>query len=275
MFNVAAVQMVARAKKQDNLVRALKFIELAVEKQAKLIAFPELFSTQWFPCEVNKDHFKYAETKSGETITIMKKASKKHNVLLFVPFFESYRQKFYNSCAVIDEGKLVGIYRKVHVPNIPLWEEKYYFEAGTDFPVFETSLGKVGVQICFDNFYFEGYRVLALKGAKFVVTPTASAFNTQKRWLNVISTHALLNNIFILRVNRTGEEKMQEFYGNSFLVSPDGVVANEPAGKPEGIYIASVDLDEVSKVRKIFPFLDGRKPNLYREICEGKVYDKD
>lgn len=266
MFKVAAVQMSAKQKKQDNIERALKFIKIAVEKEAKLIAFPELFATRWFPSEINKDNFALAESASGETVSIMKEESKKNNLVIFVPFFERYRNKYYNSCAVVDCGKLSGIYRKVHVPNIPLWEETYYFSSGKDFPVFDTSLGKMGVQICFDNFFPEGYRILTLKGAELIVTPTASAFSTQKRWRAVIYTHAFLNNVFILRVNRTGEEKLQEFYGNSFLISPDGVVANEPAGKPEGLYIASVDLNEIKRVRKIFPFFDVRKPELYSKI---------
>jgi len=270
MFKVAAVQMAAKDKKQENIERALKFIRVAVEKDVKLIAFPELFATKWFPCEINKDNFNLAEAASGETVSIMKEQSKKYSLVIFVPFFERYRNKYYNSCAVVDCGKLVGIYRKVHVPNIPLWEEAFYFSSGKEFPVFETSLGKMGVQICFDNFYPEGYRILTLKGAELIITPTASAFSTQKRWRAVIYTHALLNNVFILRVNRTGEEKLQEFYGNSFLISPDGVISNEPAGKPEGLYIANVDLEEVKRVRKIFPFLDGRKPKLYSEIVKGR-----
>lgn len=270
MFKVAAIQMVAREKKEENIERALKFIQLAVEKDVKLIAFPELFATKWFPSEIKEENFKLAETLSGETINIMKREAKKNKIVILVPFFERYRKKFFNSCAVIDGGALVGVYRKVHVPNIPLWEEKYYFSEGNDFPVFETSLGKIGVQICFDNFYFEGYRILALKGAELIVTPTASAFNTQKRWRTVIATHALLNNVYVLRVNRTGEEKYQEFYGNSFLVSPDGIISTEPAGKPEGLYIANVDLEEVKRVRKIFPFLMGRKPEIYTTICEDR-----
>lgn len=267
MFKVAAVQMAARETKSENIERAEKFIKLAVEKGVKLIAFPVLFTTKWFPCEINDNYFELAETASGNTVESMKKLSKEHKLVIFAPFFEKYKRRYFNSCAVLDTGKLVGVYRKVHVPNIPLWEETHYFSEGDDFPVFETSLGKVGVQICFDNFYFEGYRCLALKGAELVVTPTASAFNTQKRWRTVITSHALLNTMYILRVNRTGEEKLQEFYGNSFLVSPDGSMVSEPAGKPEGLYIANVDIEEVKRVRKIFPFLSGRRQHLYSKIC--------
>lgn len=267
MFKVAAVQMASKEDKALNLEKAEKFIKLALEKDVKLIAFPELFATKWFPCEIDDSYFQLAESLNGETVSFMKRLSKEYQLVILAPFFEKYRKRFYNSCAVLDNGKLVGVYRKVHVPTIPLWEEGYYFSHGVTFPVFETSLGKIGVQICFDNFYFEGYRILALKGAELVVTPTASAFNTQRRWRTVITTHALLNNIYILRVNRTGEEKFQEFYGNSFLVGPDGAMVVEPAGKSEGLYIASVDLEEIKRVRKIFPFLSGRKREYYIELC--------
>jgi predicted amidohydrolase len=273
MIKVAAVQMSAKKNKEENLERALKFLKLAVENKARLIAFPELFSTPWFPCEIREEYFKLAESLNGRTMSVMKKASKEHAVIIAVPFFERYRKGYYNSCAVVEAGKVVGVYRKTHIPSIPMWEEQYYFKPGKDLPVFDTSIGKIGVQICWDNFYWEGYRSLALSGAKLVITPTASAFNTQKRWKMVIATHAFLNNIFILRVNRFGKEKMQEFYGNSFLVGPDGVFIGQAAGMSEGIYLADVDMSEVAKVRKIFPFLKGRKPDLYGKVVSGRKHE--
>ncbi|MCX7769570.1 MAG: hypothetical protein N2202_00640 [Proteobacteria bacterium] len=265
-IKVSAIQMVPKEKKEDNLERAEKFINIAVERGANIISFPELFCTKWFPCEVDKSNFSLAETKDGLTIKHMKSLSKKYEVLLVVPFFEQYRKRYYNSCAVIDSGKLLGVYRKVHIPNIPLYEEKFYFSGGNHFPVFDTRYGKIGIQICWDNFFPEGYRILALKGAKLVITPTASAFKTQKRWKVVISSHALLNNIFILRVNRVGKEKFQEFYGNSFLVGPDGSFVGESLGLNEGIFIANCDLAEAERIKKIFTFFDNRRPEVYKEI---------
>lgn len=265
-IKVSAVQMISRDDKVENLERAEKFIKIAVEKGANIIAFSELFCTKWFPCEINKENFSLAETKDGLIIKRMKILSKKYKVLLTVPFFEYYRKKYYNSCAVIDEGRLLGIYRKVHIPNIPLYEESYYFSNGIEFPVFDTRFGKIGIQICWDNFFPEGYRILALKGAKLIITPTASAFKTQKRWKVVISSHALLNNVFILRVNRLGKEKFQEFYGNSFLVGPDGSFVGESLGYNEGIFIATCDLNETDRIRKIFTFFDSRKKEIYKEI---------
>lgn len=267
-FKVSAIQMSSRGNKQENIERAKKFIDIATEKGAKLIALPELFSTEWFPCEINKSNFAKAETKNGEIIKHMKMVSQKNKIVLVVPFFEKFRNKYYNSCAVIDNGKLAGIYRKVHIPNIPLYEEKFYFSSGSDFPVFETSIGKIGVQICWDIFFPEGFRILALKGAKLVVAPTASAFNTQKRWKVILSAQALLNNIFILRINRTGKEKFQEFYGNSFFIGPDGAFIGETLGYNEGILIANCDLNEVDRMRNIFTFFQCRRPELYVDLTK-------
>lgn len=265
-IKVSAIQMASREDVMENLERAEKFLNIAAEKGANIISFPELFCTKWFPCEVNKKYFNLADSKDGIIIKNMRKLSKKYDVLLVVPFFERYRKKFYNSCAIIDGGKLLGIYRKVHIPNIPLYEESFYFTGGSEFPVFNTRFGKIGVQICWDNFFPEGYRILALKGAKLVITPTASAFKTQKRWKVVISSHALLNNIFILRVNRTGKEKFQEFYGNSFLAGPDGSLVGESLGYNEGILMATCDLAETDRMKKIFTFFDCRVKELYKEI---------
>lgn len=270
-FKLAAIQMSSKENKRNNLEKAVKYIKLAVENGALLMALPELFATPWFPSEIREKNFSLAEKCDGEIVSTMKDLSKQFNIVICVPFFEKYRKRFYNSCAVLDKGKLLGVYRKVHIPNIPLYEEKYYFSAGNRFPVFETSLCKLGVQICWDNFFWEGYRSLAIQGAEIIVSPTASSLNTQKRWKVVLASQALLNNVFILRVNRVGKEKHQEFYGNSFLVAPDGSFVSDPMNSSEGIYFANCDLKEVVRIRKLFHFLDGRRPELYKSLIEKKV----
>ncbi len=270
MIKIAAVQFHSKENTDENLERSKRFIELAVEKEARLIAFPELFLTPWFPAEISEKAFKNAISLKSHYLKLYKGLSKKFDTIIVVPFFESYKRSYYNSTAVFDCGKLSGVYRKVHIPSIPYWEEKYYFKSGKDFPVFDTSIGKIGIQTCWDNFFFEGYRSLALQGAKLVISPTASAYQTQSRWRMVIATHALLNNIFILRVNRVGKEKHQEFYGNSFLVGPDGILVGKTAGSLEGIFLSEVDFNLVDRVRKYFPFLRDRKPESYKPICGEK-----
>ncbi len=267
-IKVAAIQIVSKSDKKENLERVKKFIGIAVDRGAKLVALPELFCNEWFPCEINKKNFELAETKSGLIINTMKKISREKNIIISVPYFERNGRKYYNSCAIIDNGKIAGVYRKVHIPNIPLYEEKFYFSHGREFPVFDTSIGRIGVQICWDSFFPEGFRILALKGAKLIVVPTASAFNTQKRWKVVLSSHALVNNVFILRVNRLGKEKYQEFYGNSFLIGPDGAFVGETLGYNEGVLVVNCDLNEADRLKSIFTFFEGRKSKLYDELIK-------
>lgn len=270
MIKIAGIQIHSKSDINENLNKSKSFMDLAVQQGAKIIAFPALFLTQWFPSEMNEEYFELAETCKGKSISFFRDYSKKNKVILIVPFFEKFRKSFYNSTAVIENGKLLGVYRKVHIPQIPHWEEKYYFKSGEGFPVFNTSVCKIGVQICWDNFFFEGYRCLALNGAELVVTPTASAMNTQSRWKVVLSTHALLNNVYIFRVNRVGEEKYQHFYGNSFLVGPDGVVVGRPAGALEGVYLTELNLNIIKRAKKYFPFFKDRRPELYHKVIEDK-----
>lgn len=272
MIKIAGVQFYSKGNVEENIKKAENFIDIAVSKGAKLVAFPELFLTEWFPCEIADKYFQLAESSKGKSISLFREYSKKYKTILIIPFFEKYKKSYFNSTAVIEKGKLIGVYRKVHIPQIPLWEEKYYFKRGNEFPVFETSIGKIGIQICWDNFFFEGYRTLALSGATLVVTPTASAFNTQSRWKMVIATQALLNNMFILRVNRVGKERHQEFYGNSFVVGPDGVIIGKPAGALEGVFISEIDLNMVKRAKKYFPFFGDRVPKLYTKISE-EIYE--
>lgn len=270
MIKVAAIQLHSKKDINENLRKSLTLMDFAVQQESKILSFPELFLTEWFPAEMRDDYFDYAESFKGEHIKFYQDYSRKNKIILIVPFFEKYRRAFYNSTAVIDHGKLIGVYKKVHIPQIPYWEEKFYFKSGSSFPVFDTSICRIGIQMGWDNFFFEGYRSLAINGAELVITPTASAMNTQTRWKVVIATQALLNNIYILRVNRVGKERYQNFYGNSFLVGPDGVIVDKPAGELEGVYISQINLNLIKKAKKFFPFFKDRKPKLYHNILEER-----
>jgi N-carbamoylputrescine amidase len=171
---------------------------------------------------------------------------------------------------VIDStGQILGVYRKVHIPQIPLWEEKSYFAPGnTGFPVFETAYGRIGVQICWDNFFPEGTRCLALRGAQIVFSPTAAAFASQERWQTMISANAMANGLFIMRVNRVGSEEKQDFYGKSFCVGPEGALLGSPSGMKEGILFADIDFQRINRYRQEYPFLGDRRPDTYGEIAD-------
>ncbi len=271
MLRLAGIQFSCSEEKERNIEKALKFAKIAVEKGAKIICFQELFTTFWFPREMNRGYFSFAETIEGPSVTSMRKLSEESEVVIICPIFEKGEEGFFNSAVVIDAGgEILGPYRKVHVPQIPLWEEKFYFAPGNlGFPVFKTKYAVIGVQICWDNFFPEGTRILALKGAQVIFSPTAAAFASQKKWETVISGNAISNGVYIFRVNRVGSEEKQDFYGRSFCVSPEGELIDKPTGMKEAIALIDVDLREIDRVRNEWTFLKDRRPEVYQEIFQG------
>jgi N-carbamoylputrescine amidase len=273
-MKIAGVQLSCSEDKEKNIGKAVKFAQIATEKGARIICFQELFTTHWFPKEMNKNHFPLAEKIDGPSMIRMQRLAKENEIVLVCPIFEREGENaFYNSAVIIDAGgEILGSYRKVHVPQIPLWEEKYYFSPGNlGFPVFRTKFAIIGVQICWDNFFPEGSRILSLKGAQIIFSPTAAAFASHKRWKTVITSNAISNGVFFFRVNRVGSEEKQDFYGSSFCISPDGELLDEPTGMQEGIALIDIDLRTIQQVRKEWPFLKDRRPELYEEIAKGKV----
>jgi len=249
----------------------VRFTKIAIEKGAHIICFQELFTTHWFPREMDKRYFSLAEKVDGLTIGTMRKLAKEYGVVLICPIFEMEADSFYNSAIVIDaDGEILGSYRKIHVPQIPLWEERYYFSSGNHgFPVFKTKFAPIGIQICWDNFFPEGSRILALKGAKILFSPTAAAFASQRKWETVISSNAIANGVYIFRVNRVGSEEKQDFYGRSFCLSPEGELLDKPTGMKDSIALIEVDLKNIDKTRKEWPFFRDRRPDSYKEILHG------
>ena len=271
MIKLAGIQISCCEEKERNIEKAIKLTQIAIEKGANLICFQELFTTHWFPREMNKRYFALAEKMDGFTISRMRKLAKENGVALICPIFEIDGDSFFNSAIVINaDGEILGSYRKIHVPQIPLWEEKYYFSAGNHgFPVFKTKFAPIGIQICWDNFFPEGSRILALKGAKILFSPTAAAFASQRKWETVISSNAIANGVYIFRINRVGSEEKQDFYGRSFCISPEGELLDKPTGMKDSITLVEIDLKNIDKVRKEWPFLKDRRPGSYEEILQS------
>jgi N-carbamoylputrescine amidase len=272
LLRLAGIQFTCSEDKQRNIEKALAFCDVAVEKGANILCFPELFTTHWFPKDMNPDVFSLAEESSGAAIQHFRDIASRHEVVVICPIFEKDSEgSYYNSAIVIDAGGAVlGAYRKVHVPQIPLWEEKYYFAAGNrGFPVFDTRFGKIGILICWDNFFPEAARILALKGAQIIFSPTAAAFASKRRWETMIASHAISNGVFFFRINRVGSEEKQDFYGSSFCVSPDGEFMDKPTGMKESIALVDIDLNTIERVRKEWTFLKDRRPEFYPELLHG------
>ncbi len=272
-LKIAGIQMSCSDDTGKNLKKASEMARYALENGAKLVAFQQLFHLPWFPANPDEGAFALAEGEDGEAVSKMKELAKEGGAVFVCPMFEkSYGGKYYNTAFVIDaDGSIAGKYRKAHVPDIPLWREKFYFQPGdTGFPVFDTACGKIGVQLCWDVFFPEGFRALALKGAQVVLAPTAAAFASASKWEKMITSAAIANGIYVFRVNRVGGSERQRFYGKSFLANPFGEIAIEPTGKSDAIVMAEIDTDTVSEARELWNFLGDRRPETYGDLLMGE-----
>lgn len=270
ILKIAGIQFAAVEEKERNLKKAMSFAEVAIDGGAKLISFSVLFTTHWFAYEENDDPARavpFAEPIPGPTTEEFSALAKKKGVVMVLPIAELEEDRVYNAAAVIDaDGSLLGTYRKVHLPRLPLWYEKDYFTPGDrGFPVFTTKYLTLGVQICWDNYFPEGSRILGLKGAELIVSPTAAAMKTQERWQTAISANAITNGLFALRVNRTGSEKVQDFYGETFCVDPNGELLSMPADMNDSVSLFDIDLEDVKKTRALWPYFEDRRPDVYAE----------
>ena len=267
-MKIAGIQFSCSKDKGKNMEKALRIMDMAVQEGAQIICFQELFNLPWLPKDRNEKAMSLADELGGPTVQVLKDKARDAKAVILAPLFLRENEACYNACVIIDvDGEVAGIYRKIHVPDIPLWEEKFYFRAGEQgFPVFETSQGRIAVQISWDNLYPEGTRILALKGADIVFAPTACAFKSQHIWQSVITGNAIANGLYIMRVNRVGHEEVQDFYGMSFCVNPEGELAGGPTGQGDGVLLAEVDLDYQREVRREWPIMKERRPDLYGEI---------
>ena len=258
--------------KEKNIDKAIGLLNIAAERGAKIICYHELFNTHWFPFDVSEDHFELAESEDGLTISKMREAAKQNKVTLICPIFEKDKNgNYYNTAFVIgNDGKLIGKYQKTHLPQIPHWEEKFYFDTGeTGFNVFRSQSVNFGILICWDNFFPEAARILALKGAQIIFCPTAAAFASHGKWETAIRANSIVNGVYAFRVNRVGKENnILNFYGKSFCSGPDGSLLDEPAGSQEGVVMVDIDIKEIKKVRKTWSFFKERKKELYKEMLD-------
>jgi N-carbamoylputrescine amidase len=266
---IAGIQISVGPDGERNIRRCIEMAEVAAEKGASIISYPELCLFPWFLKEENKSAFSLALTSLSGTLSRFQQVSERTKTVLIIPFFETVNGAYYNSAAVYDSGKLLGTYRKIHLPDLPLYREQFYFSPGnTGLPVFETSQGRIGIQICWDNLFPEGSRALALKGADIIFAPTAAALNNHRHWERAIAANAFANNIFIFRVNRVGKEEGISFYGRSFCVDPWGELVSELAGGKEAIVLADIDLKERDAATETWGFLRHRKPDEYGELVK-------
>jgi beta-ureidopropionase len=271
----AGIQFACGPDPRQNLEKALRLLALAAEKGARLVAFPELAIYPWFPRTVAPHYFEFAEPAHGPSVAAAQEGARRAGVVVVFPFFETAAEDggvgYYNSAAVIDaDGRLAGVYRANHVPQIPpLYEERHFFRpSSAGFPVFDTAAGRLGVQICWDNFFPEGARILGLKGAEIVVAPTGGAtYAAHNKWETAMAANAIANGYYVLRVNRVGEDGPMRFYGRTCCLNPHGEFAAEPAGDRDGVVLVNLDLRAVPAAREQWAFLrDRRSGDVYGDL---------
>ena len=289
-FTVGLVQMAVTPDPGHNLHHAAEMVEEAARRGAEVVCLPELFRSQYFCQREDVRMFDLAESLPGPSTDTFSRVAREKKVIVVVPVFERRGPGVYhNSLAVIDRtGEIAGIYRKMHIPDDPSYYEKFYFTPGDlGFRTFDTSAGKIGTLICWDQWYPEGARLTALQGAAILLYPTAIGWHPQEKarygetqhdaWRTVQRGHAIANGIYVAAVNRVGIELPVEggpgieFWGGSFLCDPQGVILAEGAPEGEEILTGEVDLAHMEDVRRNWPFLRDRRIDAYGPIVQRYI----
>lgn len=264
-----------------NMEKTTQKIAEAAKAGAQIVCLQELYRTRYFPQIEKQDVRGLAETVPGETTRALAALAKKHGIVIIAPLFERAQNgKYYNSAAVIDaDGEVLGVYRKVHVPHDPLFYEKNYFEPGDKgYCVVNTRYARVGVLICYDQWFPEPARINALKGAEIIFYPTAIGYvkgedstdgDWRDAWKTVQRSHAIANGVHVVAVNRVGDEGELKFWGGSFVCDSFGVMLGEASDIKEETLVVKVDLAKNQRIQEGWGFLRNRRPDTYGALVEG------
>jgi len=281
MVKVAAIQMSMSEDKSANVDKAKKLVREAAQNGANIILLPELFEGLYFCKDMDEQYFSWATPlKNNRLIAEFQALSRELGVVLLVSYFEKAEAEYFNSLVVIDaDGSVMDNYRKTHIPDGPGYEEKFYFKPGdTGFKVYATKFGKIGVGICWDQWFCETARALTLKGAEIIFYPTAIGsepeihLDSKDHWQRVQMGHAATNTVPVVVANRYGREvgKCCEltFYGSSFITDYTGAKIAEASRDKEEILYAEFDLEENAKQREYWGLLRDRRNEIYNLICK-------
>jgi N-carbamoylputrescine amidase len=284
---VAATQMACSWDADANVERAIGLVRQAAERGAQVVLVQELFETPYFPYEEKAERFELARPFEGHpTIACMAALARELEVVLPVSFFERAGNAHFNSVAMVDaDGSTLGVYRKSHIPDGPGYEEKYYFNPGnTGFRVWETRYAKIGVAICWDQWFPECARAMALQDAELLLYPTAIGdepiedyVDSRDHWQLVMQGHAAANMIPVAASNRIGGEPwgdaVQTFYGSSFITDGNGAKTVEASRDKEEVIVASFDLDALREARSCTGLFRDRRTDLYESLLtlDGKT----
>ncbi len=286
-LTVAAVQMYCNRSRQENIDAAKKLVRQAAEQGAQVILLPELFETWYFCQERNYASYGFATSvEENPAILHFRDIAEELRVVLPVSFFERDGNVTYNSVAVIDaDGRVLGIYRKTHIPDDHFYQEKFYFTPGnTGFKVWDTAYGRIGVGICWDQWFPEAARCMALQGAQVLLYPTAIGSepiidcDSMPHWRRCMQGHAAANVVPVVAANRIGEETVKPvndnnnqsssliFYGSSFITDETGEIVQDAGRTQEKIILHTLDLDAVEEMRFSWGLFRDRRPEMYKKI---------
>jgi N-carbamoylputrescine amidase len=286
-FKIGVVQMTMSDSVDENLRRAVEFVKEAAGRGAKIVCLPEMFRSLYFCQREDVKLFDLAETIPGPSTEALGKVAKDHGITVIAPVFEKRAIGLHhNSLAVLgNDGNISGTYRKMHIPDDPAYYEKYYFVPGElGWKTFEPPEATIGTLICWDQWFPEGARLTALKGAEVLFYPTAIGWHPAEKdevgksqrdaWQTIQRSHAIANGVYVAAVNRTGHEVLTkgtdgiQFWGTSFVSDPFGVVLAEAGTDTEEILVVEIDRERMEDVRRNWPFLRDRRIEDYGDITK-------
>ena len=292
-LKVGLIQQACSANRYDNRQRLAEHIGAAAKEGAQLVVLQELHNTPYF-CQVeNVDNFDLAEPIPGPSTDFFGELARQHGIVLVISLFERRAPGLYHNTAVVLEkdGTIAGKYRKMHIPDDPAYYEKFYFTPGDmGFHPITTSVGKLGVQVCWDQWYPEGARLMALQGADLLIYPTAIGYESsdtpdeqtrqREAWTTVQRGHAVANGLPVITVNRVGHEadpsgqtKGITFWGSSFVAGPQGELLAQASTQDEEVVVVTVDLHRSECVRRWWPFLRDRRIEAFTDLTRRFIDD--
>ena len=292
-LKVGLIQQACSANGYDNRQRLAEHIGAAAKEGAQLVVLQELHNTPYF-CQVeNVDNFDLAEPIPGPSTEFFGELARQHGIVLVISLFERRAPGLYHNTAVVLEkdGTIAGKYRKMHIPDDPAYYEKFYFTPGDmGFHPITTSVGKLGVQVCWDQWYPEGARLMALQGADLLIYPTAIGYESsdtpgeqtrqREAWTTVQRGHAVANGLPVITVNRVGHEadpsgqtKGITFWGSSFVAGPQGELLAQASTQDEEVVVVTVDLHRSECVRRWWPFLRDRRIEAFTDLTRRCIDD--
>jgi N-carbamoylputrescine amidase len=287
-MKVGFIQQANSHDSKDNLEHALAQIELAQQQGADLVVLQELHNHRYFCQQENEQYFALAEAIDGPTQSILSAAAKHHNIVIVGSIYEQRHVGLYhNTALVIDsDGSLAGFYRKMHIPDDPGYYEKYYFTPGdNEFLPIKTSIGNLGVCVCWDQWFPESARLMALAGADMLIFPSAIGWDPEDTdsekqrqldaWITIQRSHAIANNLPVISVNRVGHEIDEsnitqgiEFWGNSFICDGMGKILTQADSQNNAMRVININLEETQQLRNVWPFFRDRRIDAYTHLSK-------